>query len=107
MLFRSCNFYTGIKVTLSAVKNLLDEALPQEDIDVINLIFPKVLKMDIPDRKVICSNIEKRFEALKKNYDDLNNKIFNERKVLNLNKILLKILHPLQRALSLIPCIAL
>ncbi|MCR4881717.1 MAG: cation diffusion facilitator family transporter [bacterium] len=40
---------TGIKVTFSAVKGLLDEALPQEDLDIIKGILDNHLNKDVVD----------------------------------------------------------
>ena len=43
--------FTGIKVTVCAAKGLLDEALPQEDLDVIQSILDKHLNNDIVNVK--------------------------------------------------------
>lgn len=43
--------YTGAKVTISAVKGLLDEALPKEDLDIIREILNSHLDKDIVDVK--------------------------------------------------------
>ena len=43
--------FTGLKVTINAVKGLLDEALPKEDLDIIHGILNNHLDKDIVDVK--------------------------------------------------------
>ena len=43
--------FTGTKVTFTAVKGLLDEALPQEDLEIIKRILDKHVNKDIVDVK--------------------------------------------------------
>ena len=44
---------TGIKLTVTAVKGLLDEALPQEDINLLNMILNSHKNKDIEEVKFL------------------------------------------------------
>jgi len=45
--------FTGVKLTVIAIKGLLDESLPQEDIDLLNEILNSYINKDIEEVKVL------------------------------------------------------
>lgn len=72
---------------------------PQEVSEVIDMIFPKVLKMPPSERKIITLNIERRYEMIKKN-----NLLGTSKKIALLRRRLIELFSLVSNLLCSIAC---